>query len=185
MRQLLLLLWQCRRPSYALSVLYSSLLRLRLRKCGRRLRVPWTTMVVAPGRIEIGDDFSAMGYLYLFANNGGEIIIGNNCGLNTNIQLGAADGRIQIGDDVMIGPNVVIRAANHGMDRRTPMSRQPSRGAAIVIEDDVWIGSNAVITAGVTVAHGTIVGAGAVVTRSTEAYSIVAGTPARKIGERP
>ena len=86
----------------------------------------------------------------------------------------------------MIGPNVVLRAANHSMKRgNTPMRHQPSIPGEIFIEDDVWIGSNVVITSDVRIARGTVVGAGSVVTSSTEPYSIVCGVPARKIGERP
>ena len=90
-----------------------------------------------------------------------------------------------MGNHVMIAANVVLRAANHGVARGIPMKRQGSISGEIQIEDDVWIGSNAVITADVVLARGTVVGAGAVVTHSTEPYSIVAGVPARKIGERP
>ena len=58
------------------------------------------------------------------------------------------------------------------------------RYAEVVIEDDVWIGSRATILAGVTVGRGAIVGAGAVVTRSVPPMAIVAGVPARVIGQR-
>jgi galactoside O-acetyltransferase len=125
-----------------------------------------------------------MGHLYLYANDGGLLEIGDACSVNSNVQLGAASGRIKIGNEVMIGPNVVIRAANHGTQRALPMMRQPWESGEIIIEDDVWIGANAVITGKVTLARGTVVAAGAVVTHSTEAYSIVGGVPARKIGER-
>lgn len=136
------------------------------------------------GGITIGDHFNAMGQDYLYANDNGSLTVGNHCSINTNVQLGASGGKIVIGDYVMIAPNVVIRAANHGMSRDAAMRYQPHLYGEIIIEDDVWIGSNAVITSGVTLAIGTIVGAGAVVTKSTEPYSIVGGVPARKIGER-
>jgi galactoside O-acetyltransferase len=126
-----------------------------------------------------------MGQLYLYANEGGSIEIGDDCTVNTNVQIGAASGRVVLGNYVMIGPNVVLRAANHGMCRGdTPMRHQPSTPGEIVVEDDVWIGSNAVITADLKIGRGTVVGAGSVVTSSTEPYSIVGGVPARKIGER-
>ena len=120
---------------------------------------------------------------YLYANQG-RLIIGNNCSINTNVQIGASGGLIVIGDNVMIGPNVVIRASNHGADRSEVMRLQPHVYGKIFIENDVWIGSNAVITSGVTLAVGTVVGAGAVVTKSTLPYSVVGGVPARKISER-
>ena len=134
--------------------------------------------------IVIGDDLHSHGHLYLCAHEGGFLQIGNDCSVNTNVRIDAATGRIVIGDGVMIAPNVVIRAANHSMRREQPMRLQKSTPGHIVIEDDVWIGSNSVITSDVTLARGTVVGAGSVVTHSTEPYSIVAGVPARKIGER-
>jgi acetyltransferase-like isoleucine patch superfamily enzyme len=65
-----------------------------------------------------------------------------------------------------------------------PIFARPAEPAEIVIEDDVWIGSGAVIMPGITIKKGTVVGANAVVTRSTEEYSIVFGVPARKVGSR-
>ncbi len=124
-----------------------------------------------------------MGTDYLYAE-GGEIVIGDNCSLNTNVQIGSVGGRITIGNDILIGSNCVIRDSDHGTARHSPMARQEHTAGEIVIEDDVWIGANAVITSGVVLAKGTIVGAGAVVTKSTSPYSIVGGVPAKKIGER-
>jgi len=100
------------------------------------------------------------------------------------VQIGASGGKITIGTHVIIGPNVVIRCANHLISRDSPIYHQAHAYGEVIIEDDVWIGSNAVIVSGVALATGTVVGAGAVVTKSTTPYSIVGGVPARKIGER-
>lgn len=167
-----------------LELIYSTFVKLRLRRCGVQLRLRWAAVILGHENIVIGDNFNSVGILYLYANDGGYLEVGNNCSINTNAQLGASAGKIIIGDNVMIAPNVVIRAANHGMRRDVPMRYQPHTYGEIIIEDDVWIGANAVITSGVTLAKGTVVGAGAVVTKSTEQYSIVGGVPARKIGER-
>lgn len=174
----------CLDPGMAVGLLYGALLRLRLRSCGRRLQLRTSTVVRGGRNIVIGDNFSSMGLLYMYANAGGFLQIGDNCAVNTNVQFGAASGRITIGNDVMIAANVVLRAANHSRARGAPMKDQAPISGEIVIEDDVWIGSNAVVTADVRVGRGTIIGAGSVVTRSTEPYSIVGGVPARKIGER-
>ncbi len=159
-------------------------MRWRIRGCGRGLRLQLTTKVYGAENIVVGNNLSSHGHLYLCAHEGGFLQIGNDCSINSNVRIDAAAGRIVIGNGVMIAANVVMRAANHGMRREQPMHFQRSTGGQIVVEDDVWIGSNSVITSDVTVAHGTVVGAGSVVTRSTEPYSIVAGVPARKIGER-
>ena len=171
-------------PLELAGVLYSAVARHRFRQCGRGLRLPLTATIRGSRNIVIGDNLVAIGPLYLYAHDGGFVQIGNNCSLNSNVQIGGALGRIVIGNNVIVAPNVVIRAADHGIRRGAPMRYQPHRRGQIIIEDDVWIGSNAVVTTDVSLARGTVVGAGAVVTRSTEPYSIVAGVPARKIGER-
>lgn len=167
-----------------LELVYGAFVKLRLRKCGRRLRLKLSTVIRGHENIVLGDSFSSMGVLYLYANGGGYLQIGNNCSVNTNVQFGASAGKLIVGDNVSIAPNVVIRVANSGMRRDALMKDQAHTYGEIIIEDDVWIGSNAVITSGVTLAKGTVVGAGAVVTKSTEPYSIVGGVPAKKIGER-
>ena len=183
-RRLAVVIYQCLSPSYLLSVIYSLIVSWRFHKCGKGLLIKVSTVITGHKNITIGNDFVSMGNLYLYANDGGSLEIGDNVDTNTNVQFGAANGRIKVGNDVMIASNVVIRAANHGMKLGTPMKLQPSEPGVIIIEDDVWIGSNAVIATNVTLARGTVVGAGAVVTRSTTEFSIVAGVPARKIGER-
>ncbi len=133
--------------------------------------------------ITIGDNFRSMGHTYLYGNEG-EIIIGNNISLNTNVHIGSSGGKIYIGNNVLIGPNVVLRAADHGISRKTLINKQPHIGGIITIEDDVWIGANAVILKNVRLGKGSVVAAGAVVTKDTEPYTVVGGVPAKKISER-
>lgn len=171
-------------PVYCFNRLYSMHCAFRLKRCGARFRVTYPLVVKGGSFICIGDNFSAMGANYLYADHAGCLIIGDNCSINTNVQIGASGGKITIGNNVLIAPNVVIRAANHGIRKDTPIRAQPHTYGEIIIEDDVWICSNAVITSGVTLAIGTIVGAGSIVTKSTEPYSIVGGVPATKIGQR-
>ena len=170
-------------PFFWFTRLHSLLCKIRLKSCGVGFYAAYPLIIQGGCNIVIGNNFSSMGTDYLYAHEG-ELTIGNNCSINTNVQIGAAPGRIIIGDNVMIAPNVVIRASNHGINKGSPMRFQSHSYGEIIIEDDVWIGSNAVITAGVVLAKGTVVGAGAVVTKSTEPFSIVGGVPARKIGER-
>jgi len=141
-------------------------------------------MIIRGGEnISVGENFRSMGSAYLYGDEGG-IVIGNNLSLNTNVILGSSGGKIIIGNNVLIGPNTVLRAANHGLLRNDPINSQPLNGGLIVLKDDVWLGSNVVILKDVTIETGTVVAAGSVVTRNTEPYSIVAGVPAKKIGER-
>ena len=139
--------------------------------------------IASPENITIGNNFSSTGSLYLYSNKG-EIEILDNVSVNTNVQINASCGKIKIENNVIIAPNVVLRASNHSIDKSNPIKEQSHLPGEIIVEDDVWIGSNAVITSNVILKRGTVVGAGAVVTKSTEPYSIVAGVPAKIIGYR-
>jgi maltose O-acetyltransferase len=114
---------------------------------------------------------------------------GMTIGRNFHVNAGAflyGRGGLAIGDDVMVGPNVVVVSSQHRYDDpRVPMVFQGHREAPVAIGDDVWLGANAVVLPGITIADGTIVSAGAVVTEDTRPYEIVGGVPARPIGARP
>jgi len=169
--------------SYISRKVYSFLKSQSLRSCGEGFEAQYPLVVRGGENISIGDNFRSMGNTYLYGDEG-DIVIGDNLGLNTNVIIGSSGGKIRIGNNVLIGPNTVLRAANHGLLRNERINKQPSVGGVIVLKDDVWLGSNVVVLKDVTLEIGTVVAAGSVVTRSTEAYSIVAGVPAKKIGER-
>lgn len=86
----------------------------------------------------------------------------------------------------MTGPHTVIAAGNHDYrDITVPMLELKGFGKGpIKIEDDVWIGANCTITDGVTIKKGAVVGANNVVTKDVSEYDIVAGCPAKVIGNR-
>lgn len=116
----------------------------------------------------------------------GPITIGHRVLVNIDCDLtGHAGGPITIGNDVMLAPRVVILGGMHQYrDRERTIREQGTFAAPVQIEDDVWIGTNAVITPGVHIGKGAVIGANAVVTGDVESYSIVGGVPARKIGVR-
>ena len=124
-----------------------------------------------------------MGHTYLYANEG-RISIGNNCSINTNVQIGSSGGKICIGSNVLLGPNVVLRASDHGIKRGILIKKQSHVGGEIIIQDDVWVAANAVVLKNVRLGTGCVVAAGAVVTKSVEPFAVVAGIPAKKISER-
>jgi len=93
-------------------------------------------------------------------------------------------GEIYIGKHVMIGPKTIIWGRDHGMELGIPMKHQPHQKAKIIIEDDVWIGANAIILKGVTIGKGAVVAAGAIVTKDVPQYAIVGGNPAKIIKYR-
>jgi maltose O-acetyltransferase len=123
-------------------------------------------------------------YQGAYLDHSQNISAGHSLAINTGAFI-SARAPLTFGDGVLIGPNVVIVTSNHRYDLDDrPINEQGHDPKPIHIGSDCWIGANAVIVPGVHVADGTIVSAGAVVTRDTEPYSIVAGVPARRIGAR-
>lgn len=108
------------------------------------------------------------------------VAIGVNSRINRNCCLDVRGG-LRIGDAVSVSPDVVVLTASHRVD--DPSFRVETR--PVVIEDNVWIGTRATILPGVTLGRGAVVCAGAVVTRDVAPLAIVAGVPARPVGERP
>lgn len=88
--------------------------------------------------------------------------------------------RLAIGDRVSIGPRVTILPMEHANASKV-RSAMGTRAEGIIIGNDVWIGAGVIILSGVTVGECSIIGAGAVVTKDVEPYTVVAGVPAKKI----
>ena len=117
---------------------------------------------------------------YCTINNGvGDVIIGRE----TFIGIGTVIiGPVKIGDSVMFAQNIVISGLNHSYeDVEVPIWKQQVKTALIKIEDECWIGANAVITAGITIGKHSVIAAGAIVTKSIPPYSIAVGNPARVV----
>lgn len=115
----------------------------------------------------------------------GSLEIDEDTAIGPNVNIGADNGTVSIGRYCAIGPGTVIRAANHRFDRLDcPIIQQGHTPGYVVIEDDVWIGANCVITPDVCIGRGSVVGAGSVVTRNVEPFVIAGGVPARIIGRR-
>ncbi len=141
----------------------------------RSIRSFWARrMVRYAGRninIERGADFAS------------DISIGDNSGLGVKCRI---QGPCTIGNDIMMGPEVLIYTINHShSDTGIPMRMQGNeKPREVAIEDDVWIGARAIILPGVTIAKGSIVGAGAVVSKSFPPYSVIVGNPAQAVRNR-
>jgi acetyltransferase-like isoleucine patch superfamily enzyme len=124
---------------------------------------------IIQGNIEIGDDCSVQAYAILV-------------GYGTREE---PSGCIRIGNNVRIAPHAMLIAANHVFsDINRPIREQGMAASPIVVEDDVWIAGRVSITAGVTVGRGSVIAAGAVVTRDVPPWSVVAGVPAKVIRKR-
>jgi acetyltransferase-like isoleucine patch superfamily enzyme len=137
-----------------------------------------------------GDKVSIGSYAIIRPTNlyGGEagvgLKVGNNSSIGPYTYIGCS-GYIEIGDNVMISPRVSIYSENHNFSKTDlPMIEQGVNRSFVKIEDDCWIAANSVILSGVTVGKGSIVAAGAVVTKDVPPFSIVAGNPAQVIKSR-
>lgn len=122
---------------------------------GERIRLRMPLKVYRPDQMTVGEDVDIGEFVVIRANGG-----------------------LQIGDRVLIAANTTITTRGHPKD--TPRHGRVE-DAPIIIEDDVWIGANAVILPGVTIGKGAIVGAGAVVTRDVPPDTVVGGVPARTL----
>ena len=117
-----------------------------------------------------------------YTDCGKNITVGKHVFLNMGCKF-QDQGSIFIGDETLIGHNVVLATLNHAME---PEDRATMIPAPIHIGKRVWIGSNATVLPGVTIGDGAIVGAGAVVTKDVPGNTVVGGVPARvlrKIGK--
>jgi len=93
-----------------------------------------------------------------------------------------AKGGVEIGNDVLIGPNVVIHSSNHRFSDKNKLIRQQGHdNRAVVIGNNVWVGANVVIVPGVIVGEGCVIGAGSIVTKNLDSKSVYVGNPAKKI----
>jgi len=114
------------------------------------------------------------------------IKIGNNVNIQHGVEI---HGEVSIGNDVIIAEGVFMTSANHIFDREKGLTireqdKKYSNVKPIVIEDDIWLGRNVTVLQGVTIKKGCVIGAGSVVTKDTEEYSVYVGVPAKKIKDR-
>jgi acetyltransferase-like isoleucine patch superfamily enzyme len=181
--------------------------RTRLGALGQGCRIEPGVSFQYPGRIWIGNGTGIGRNVTLRANTEQTpgIELGEGCSINDAVVINANRGFVSLGDRSWLGPfclvygnggvtigrNVLvaghssINTVSHAAERcDIPINDQPVITDPVVIEDDVWIGLNAVVLQGVTLGRGSIVGAGAVVTKSIPPWSIAVGVPARVVGRR-
>lgn len=114
-----------------------------------------------------------------YTDFGKNITFGENVFVNASCHF-QDQGGITIGDNVLIGHQVVLASLNHDM---RPKYRENLYPGEIIIKDDAWIGSNATVIKGITIGEGSVVAAGSVVTKNVPPYTIVGGNPAKVIKE--
>ncbi len=112
-------------------------------------------------------------------DNGRNIRVGDNFLANYHVTI-LDVAAVEIGNNVMVGPNTLISTVNHPL---TPMARRHHLGVAkpVKIGNDVWLGGNVTILPGVSIGNNVVVAAGAVVTKDVPDNTLVGGVPAKKI----
>ena len=124
-------------------------------------------------------DYSVVESFACINNAVGDVLIGNHTriGLHNTII-----GPVRIGNNVNLAQGITVTALNHNFDDTNKrIDEQGVSTNAVTIEDDVWIGANAVVLPGVTIGTHCVVAAGAVVTKDVPPHSLVAGVPAKVI----
>ena len=180
--------------------------------CGKGVMFADNVVLRQPKRIHLGDNVIISEFCVLDARHDDEdkvITLDDNVMLSTNVMISCKNGCIKIGkntglsaqtiihatndcpvdigDDVIIGPQSYISAGgNYHFDQLdVPIRKQginPDGG--IIIENNIWLGARVTVLGGVTMASGSIAGAGAVVNKSIPANTICAGVPAKVLKER-
>lgn len=134
------------------------------------------------GKNSVIDDFVKIKHV----GGEGSIVIGDHVFLNSFTVIYSGNG-VSIGNNTAIGPNCSIVPINHKFDEKDRLISEqrfaPSKGG-IIIEEDVWIGAGVTILDGAHIRKGAVIGAGWLVNKEIEAYSINMGSPAKKVGER-
>jgi maltose O-acetyltransferase len=130
--------------------------------------------------IPIGDKNRIMRRVYI--GDGNNVSIGNNCRINEGVRL----DNVSIGNNVLIARESIILGKMHAYEEaQIPITDQGDKVIkASVLEDDVWLGLRVIILPGIIVRKGSIVGAGAVVSKDTEPMYIYGGVPAKVIRKR-
>lgn len=134
-----------------------------------------------PGRpVRIGDGCSIAAEAFLH----GPITLGRDVSINASASLDGGAKGITIGDGTRIATGAALYAFDHGMKPDRNIREQPVTSKGIVVGADVWIGAQAGITDGVRIGDHAVVAMGAVVTKDVPEWAIVAGVPAKVIGDR-
>ena len=143
----------------------------------------WISTGSIDGEIRLGSD-AFIAHRCTLTGQGGKILIGEHVHLSRNSYINGA-GDVEIGRDTLFGPNVVVAGGTHNYQRSDiPIRLQGGAKLKISIGEDVWLSANVCVMPGVTIGKGSVVGAGAVVTKDIPEYSIAVGVPAKVIGSR-
>lgn len=190
------------------SLLITFILRFKGIKVGSGLYIEGVPYLKIRGRysnVSIGKNVKIFGNIDLRNRENGKIIIGNNVEIDNDCRLVSANNAVlSFDDNCFIGPYNVfnagedinfgsfaisggfahVQSSNHGLAKNEKIWLQKHSYGKIHIGEDVWLGANCTILPGVKIGAGAVIAAKAVVTKDVSDYAIVAGVPAKEIGQR-
>ena len=142
---------------------------------------PEAQVFAEPGRtVRLGDRVAIAAEAFLH----GPLVFHDDVSINARVVMDGGSAGITVGEGTRIASGATLYAFDHGMAPDRPIRDQPVRSRGIHIGRDVWIGAQAGITDGVAIGDHAVIAMGAVVTRDVPEWTVVAGVPARPIGDR-
>lgn len=143
--------------------------------------IPMNVTIDDARNIKIGKKFRVCPDVKLFTENDGSIIIGSHFFANFGCFFSANTEDIVIGNDCLLGPDVLIINSNHDTQAGFLVREQVNVAKKIIIGNNVWIGAKSVILPGVIIGDNAVVAAGSIVNKNVEANTLVGGVPAKFI----
>jgi len=159
---------------------------LKLKRMGKNVSIHSGVKIFHPERVELGDNVTIYENVLIYGGgcDHGYVKIGDKSHI-APFSVINGEGGVIIGNKVAIGAGVYIYSiSNSGDDPSIDIIDAPRIFGEIVIEDNVFIGANCVISPGVKIGTGSVIGAGAVATKDIPANSVAVGVPARVIKKR-
>lgn len=162
--------------------------RGKLKRCGQGVKLNPFGKILKPEMVELDDNCRICDFVFIWGGTG--VKIGKYTDMQAQTVIWGGGAAI-LGDYISVGVGSVLLTAGYSYKEGLRMvDGQPEDEALalygkLVIENDVYIGARSTLLADITVGEGAIIGANSLVNKDVEPWSIVVGSPAKKIGERP
>lgn len=150
---------------------------------GKSVRLYEGVRISGSGSCQFDDKSTIYSNTTISIGKNGEFRIGKDSHLGVGCYILVGNGKVEIGDGVAIGPHTILIAHSNKVIGRDPIIDHEMSGS-IKIEDDVFLGAGVIVLPNINLAAHSVVGAGSVVTNSTQEWTIYAGNPARIIRSR-
>lgn len=158
--------------------------RWRIKEHGKCCYIGLRSKIVKKNaRLKLGNNVNIMPDCLIYCSPKSEMILGSGVEIGQFSRV-ATRNYVEIGENVITGPNVFIADYNHNYDKvGTPIKLQGNNcnGNEVIIGDGAWIGTNCVIVGNVTIGKGTVIGANSVVTKDIPDYCVAVGNPCKVI----